>query len=83
MSFLSDLHQLGQILEQYRAASLNGRAPVIRQRPISEIIQALGLNELVREGGLQGDRLAQFLNPYLENTTRLEDGPQPRHWPSC
>ena len=72
MSFLSDLHQLGQILEQYRAASLNGSAPVVRQRPIGEIIQTLRLDELVREGGLRDERLAQFLGPYLDNTTRLE-----------
>jgi L-2,4-diaminobutyrate decarboxylase len=72
MSFLSDLHQLGQILEQYRASSLSGSAPVVRQKPIGEIIQTLGLDELVREGGLQGEKLARFIGPYLSNTTRLE-----------
>jgi L-2,4-diaminobutyrate decarboxylase len=72
MSFLSDLHQIGQMLEDYRLQSQNGQAPVIRQKPIAEIIHRLELERLVREGGLEGDALVQFLNPYLENTTRLD-----------
>jgi L-2,4-diaminobutyrate decarboxylase len=72
MAFLSDLHQLGQILEEYRAASLSGRARVVRLRPIGEIIQSLRLDELAREGGLRGETLTQFLGPYLDNTSQLE-----------
>jgi L-2,4-diaminobutyrate decarboxylase len=72
MSFLSDLSQLGQILEKYRSDTLNRKAPVIRQRPLAEIIQSLKLDELVRNGGLEGEILTGFLSPYLENTTRLE-----------
>jgi L-2,4-diaminobutyrate decarboxylase len=71
MSFLSDLHQLGQILENYSALAQKGQVPVIRQKPIAEIIHELGLEKLVREGSLQGEVLTQFLNPYLDNTTRL------------
>ncbi len=72
MSFLSDLHEIGNILENYRADTLARRAPVIRQRPLGEIIQTLELDKLVRDGGLEGDRLARFMGSYLENTTRLE-----------
>jgi L-2,4-diaminobutyrate decarboxylase len=72
MSFLSDLEQIGRILEEFQESSKNRRSPVIRLSPMGEIIQALGLDELVRAGGLQGKMLARFLNRYLENTTRLD-----------
>lgn len=72
MPFLSDLHNVGQILENYRDDTLHRRAPVIRLRPLGEIIETLGLDYLVREGGLGGEKLARFMAPYLENTTRLE-----------
>ncbi len=72
MSFLSDLSKLGEILERYQAASQNGLVPVIRQKPMGEIIQELRLDQLVIEGDLQNEKLTQFMVPYLENTTRLE-----------
>jgi L-2,4-diaminobutyrate decarboxylase len=72
MSFIADLHRLGQILEDYRIAGQNRRAPVIRQSPMAEIISSLELADLVRKGGLQGEPLAQFMNHYLDNTTRLD-----------
>jgi L-2,4-diaminobutyrate decarboxylase len=72
MAFLSDLQQLGRLLESFRSASQSRQAPVIRQKPMAEIIHELRLDVLVREGGLQGEVLAQFLNLYLDSTTRLE-----------
>jgi L-2,4-diaminobutyrate decarboxylase len=72
MSFLSDLYDLGKTLDDYRAETLERRAPVIRLRPLSELVQTLDLEELVRNGGLEGEKLAKFVAPYLRNTTRLE-----------
>jgi len=72
MSFLSDLHQIGKMLDEYRTTSEQGRAPVIRQKPLAEIIQELKLNRLLQQGNLQGETLKEFLNSYLQNTTRLD-----------
>jgi len=72
MPFLSDLNELGRILENYRRDTLERRAPVIRLQPLGELIKTLRLEELVRDGGLEGEKLTRFLAPYLENTTRLE-----------
>ena len=72
MSFLSDLEQLGRILEQYRQESQSGSKPVVRQRPMADIIQGLRLDERMRDGGLQGEDLSEFINSYIDDTTRLE-----------
>ena len=72
MSFLSDLHQIGKMLDEYRTTSEQGRAPVIRQKPLTEIIQELKLNRLLQQGNLQGETLKEFLDSYLQNTTRLD-----------
>jgi L-2,4-diaminobutyrate decarboxylase len=72
MTFLTDLDALGKILDDYRADTLERRAPVIRLRPLGELIGTLKLEELVRDGGLQGVKLTEFVVSYLENTTRLE-----------
>jgi L-2,4-diaminobutyrate decarboxylase len=72
MSFLSDLHRLGQILENHRNSAQNRSVPVVQQKPIAEIIHELGLEQFLREGGLRGEAVVQFLDPYLENTTQLD-----------
>jgi hypothetical protein len=63
MSFLSDLYRLGQILESHRNSTKNRSMPVIQQKPIAGIIHELDLERFPREGGLQGETLAQFLDP--------------------
>jgi L-2,4-diaminobutyrate decarboxylase len=72
MSFRADLQHLGRVLEAYQVAGQTGLAPVIRQAPMAEIIQALDLAARVGQGGLEGDTLARFLGSYLDHTTRLD-----------
>jgi L-2,4-diaminobutyrate decarboxylase len=71
MTFIEDARIVAEALDRYREESVEGRAPVIRQRPMAEIVEALGLHALIRAGGLTGARLRAFLDDYLAFTTRL------------
>ena len=71
MSFLPDAEIVITALEKYYLESVSKQKPVIHQVPLETLISDLDLSTHVRQGGLTGERLAQFLATYLESTTRL------------
>ena len=71
MSFLSDAEIVINALEKYHQESIAKQKPVIHQIPLEKLVSDLDLNAHINDGGLSGQRLAQFLGIYLESTTRL------------
>jgi L-2,4-diaminobutyrate decarboxylase len=58
-------------LAAYVDASQRGIHPAVSVPPIDEVAEALDLRRLVREGGMDPDGFASFLDGYLERTTRI------------
>ena len=71
MSFISDAEIVTGVLNTFYEDSISGRRPVINQEPLEEIVGRLGLDDYVREGGLTGESLKDFLVKYLVNATSL------------
>jgi L-2,4-diaminobutyrate decarboxylase len=71
MSFLTDAEIVAQALDLYYQQSISGKAPVIDQQPLEAIVDHLGLASYIRDGGLSGEALADFLPKYLAASTRL------------
>ncbi len=71
MGFYEDgliaLSQLQTFLNQ----SINQQKPVIRQQTIKNLHEQLKLRDYVKEGGLSSHNLEQFLETYLDNSTRI------------
>jgi L-2,4-diaminobutyrate decarboxylase len=60
-----------ELLARYVDDSQAGRGPAVRRAPFPELVERLDLRRLVREGGLDLDGFADFLERYLEYTVRL------------
>jgi L-2,4-diaminobutyrate decarboxylase len=71
MSFTDDAQITIQALHEYERESMSREVPVINQRAMAELAAELDLAAWVRDGGLSGERLAQFLDTYLSAATRL------------
>ena len=71
MSFLADAEIIISALHEYYQESISGEKPVIDQAPIEKLIADLELASHIRDGGLSGERLSQFITAYLSSTTRL------------
>jgi L-2,4-diaminobutyrate decarboxylase len=71
MPFTDDARITIEALQEYERASLSREKPVINQRAMAELVAELELAAWVRDGGLNGERLAQFLDTYLAAATRL------------
>ena len=71
MSFKADAEIVLQALEGFYRESVSGDVPVIRQPPMGELIADMELSSLIRDGGLSGERLAQFIGEYLSALTRV------------
>ncbi len=71
MPFLSDTEIVAQALDTYYQESVSGQRPVINQEPLEQIVEKLNLATYVRDGGLTGQSLADFLGQYLATATSL------------
>jgi len=71
MSFEADAEIIIHALNDFYEQSLSGQGPVIRQPPMSALIDEMELASLVRDGGLTGEKLAQFMDRYLAGLTRI------------
>jgi len=71
MTFVNDANSVISKLHVYLQQSRRGEKPVIRQRSIRELHEKLRLAEHLRNGDLSGETLDDFLETYLDNTTRL------------
>jgi L-2,4-diaminobutyrate decarboxylase len=71
MSFISDAEIVAGVLNTFHEDSVSARRPVINQEPLELIVGRLGLADYVRDGGLTGESLTDFLNKYLATATSL------------
>jgi L-2,4-diaminobutyrate decarboxylase len=58
-------------LAAYVDESQRGASPAVTRPPLDDLISALDLRAVIRTGGMDRDRFADFLDGYLERTTRL------------
>jgi glutamate/tyrosine decarboxylase-like PLP-dependent enzyme len=58
-------------LANYVDASQRAAAPALSGEPVEQVMAALDLRRLLRAGGLDSERFAEFLDAYLKRTTRL------------
>jgi L-2,4-diaminobutyrate decarboxylase len=71
MSFKTDAEIIMRALKAFYERSISGESPVIRQPPMSALIDGMELSSLIRDGGLSGERLARFIDRYLSALTRV------------
>ena len=71
MSYRDDARAAVDLLAAYLDDSRAGTGAVLRQPPMRDLAEALGIECFVRDGGLEGDALRSFLVRYLDATTRL------------
>jgi len=71
MSFQADAEIIVQALNNFYEQSIAGEGRVIQQPPMSALIAEMELDSLVRDGGLAGKKLAQFIDRYLAAITRI------------
>ena len=71
MGFYEDGKTVLSHLDRYHRQSVRNEKKVIRQRSIRDIHERLDLRAHLKNGDLYGERLAGFLEAYLDNTTRL------------
>jgi L-2,4-diaminobutyrate decarboxylase len=71
MSFLKDSAIVSDALQAYFQESMHSDKPVINQQEMGSLIQTLGLQQHISNGDLRDGQLKQFLDSYLESTTRL------------
>jgi L-2,4-diaminobutyrate decarboxylase len=71
MSFISDAEIVARALDTFYDESISAQRPVIHQAPLEQIILELNLAAHVRDGGLTGQPLADFVRQYLTTTTSV------------
>lgn len=71
MSFLKDSAIVSDALQAYFQDSLRSDKPVINQQEMGSLIEKFGLQQHISNGDLEGGQLKQFLDNYLDSTTRL------------
>jgi len=71
MPFATDAGIAVQALADYLRDSENRKGAVIRQPPMAELVESLGLGPFIEKGGLTGEAFRLFLDRYLAATTRL------------
>ena len=71
MPFKADAAIVVEALDEFYAHSVAGEGPVIRQPPMSALIEGMELSALVRDGGLMGQKLVRFIDEYLSALTRI------------
>ena len=71
MNFKADSEIIIQALNDFYEQSISGEGPVIHQPPMSSLIADMELSSLVSDGGLSGEKLAQFVDKYLSAITRI------------
>jgi L-2,4-diaminobutyrate decarboxylase len=71
MTFLSDAQVVLQALDRFYKDSLSAAVPVIQQPPMRSLVEDLQLHHHLKEGGLTGQNLSQFVDTYLGSITRV------------
>lgn len=71
MGFEADAELLIGLLARYQHESEAAAKPVIALPPLRELVERLELERYAQQGGLTGGELREFLERYLDATTRL------------
>ena len=71
MEFTTDLEIISKALEDFYEESMSGDGHVIQQPPMSKLMADMELTNIVRDGGLTGEKLARFIDKYLSAITRI------------
>jgi L-2,4-diaminobutyrate decarboxylase len=71
MTFREDAGVTAALLQDFADRALRREGPVLVQPPLAELTGRLELHQLIEDGGLEGRRLAGFLERYLAASTRL------------
>ncbi len=69
-SFSRDARIVCGELDGYLRTSVAGGAPVIRQEPLEQLVEELGLEGHAARGDLSGEVLGGFLRRYLDSRAR-------------
>lgn len=72
MTYRGDLERVNAALESYLTKCHERSAPVLIQPPMATLANELAIDELIKTGGLHGDRLDDFLEIYLRNATHIQ-----------
>ena len=83
MAYHDDLARVQQALDGHLREGLERRAPVVRQPPMARLARELGIDGLIREGGLTGQRLTEFLDVYLANAVHIQHPANMGHQVAC
>jgi len=71
MSFRDDAGMTVAALQAYAERAVRREGAILRQPSIDSLVDALDVERLIAEGGLEGNRLELFLCRYLAGATRL------------
>ena len=71
VSFSAEFQGAVTALEAYARGAVAREGRAIRQPALSGLVEALGVEKLIADGGLHGRRFEQFLETYLSAATRL------------
>jgi len=71
MPFETDAKIVLDALQEFYERSISGIEPVIQQPPMNELVHDMDLEQRIREGGLSGEQLSQFIDTYLSAVTRV------------
>ena len=69
--FEADAEIIIQALTEFYERSLSGEGPVIHQPPMGGLVAGMELSDLIRDGGLAGEKLSRFMDRYLSALTRI------------
>lgn len=71
MTFISDANTVIDSLNKFNQESVNHLKKVTNIIPMESVVKNLKLDSFMKEGGLTGDKLSEFIKEYLSYSTRL------------
>jgi L-2,4-diaminobutyrate decarboxylase len=71
MSFIVDSEIVVDGLNRFREESVNKKKPVTNLTPLENIVENLEMKSFIKNGGLTGKKLFEFMSKYLSFSTRL------------
>ena len=71
MSFSEEFQGAVAALESFARDAGARKGQAISQPRLSDLVEALGIEKLIAEGGLRGEKFQQFLGTYLSAATKL------------
>lgn len=70
-TLLSISSKVSKVLSEYLEEAQSGKGLVLQQKPYSEVAEALQLETLIKQGGLDDQSVEVWLTTYLEHTQHM------------